>query len=48
MSIKYLRLILTKKVKEIFDKNVSLCRKKLKRIPENGKISIALRLLGTT
>ena len=39
-NIKYSGVTLTKEVKDLFDKNFkSLKKKKLKKIPENGKIS---------
>ena len=46
--IKYLGITLTKEVKDLFDKTLSFWRKKLKRIPENGRISHALGLVGST
>ena len=46
-SIKYLGVTLTKDVKDLFDK-ILKSLKKLKRIPENGRISYALGLIAST
>ena len=46
-NIKYLGMTLTKKVKDLYDKNFkSLKRKKLKKISEDRKISHAHGLAG--
>ena len=38
-NIEYLRVTLAKQVEDLYDKNFNLCRKKLKKTPENRKIS---------
>ena len=38
-NTKFLGITLTKDVKDLYDKNSSPCRKKLKKISEDGKIS---------
>ena len=46
-NIKYLRVTLTKGVKDLFDKNVKSL-KKLKKTPENGKKNLPCSLIGRT
>jgi hypothetical protein len=38
-NIKYMCVTLTRKVKDVYDKNLSLLRKKLKEVSEDGNIS---------
>jgi hypothetical protein len=45
-NIKYLGVTLTKEVKDSMTKTLSLCRKKLKKISADGKISHAHGLAG--
>ena len=47
-NIKYLGVTLTKKVKDLCDKNFKSLKKKLKKISEDGKISHAHGLAGST
>ena len=47
-NIKYLGLTLTKEVKDLYDKNFKSLKKKLKKISEDGKISHAHGLVGST
>ena len=41
-NIKYLGVTLNKEVKDLFDKYFKSLNKGMKKIPENGKISLAL------
>ena len=45
-NIKYLGLTLTKKVKDLYDKNFNSLKKEIKKILEDGKISHAHGLAG--
>jgi hypothetical protein len=47
-NIKYLGVGLTKQVKDLYDKNISHWRKKLKKISEDRKISHAHGSIGLT
>ena len=47
-SIKYLGVTLTMEVKDLFDKNFKVFKKEIKEDAENGRISHALGLLGST
>ena len=47
-NIKYLGVTLTKKVKDLYDKNFKSLKKKLKKISEDGNISHAHGLAGST
>jgi hypothetical protein len=44
-NIKYLGVTLSKQMKDLYDKNVSLRRKRSKNISEDGKISHAQGLV---
>jgi cephalosporin hydroxylase len=46
-NIKYLGVTLAKEVKDLYDRNSSLWRKKSKKISEDGKISHAHGLAGS-
>ena len=39
-NIKYLRVTLTKQVKDVYDKNFKTLKKKLKNISENGIVHV--------
>jgi predicted transcriptional regulator len=45
--IKYLRLTITKEVKELYDRHFKSLKKNLKKISEDGEISHAHGLAGT-
>ena len=47
-NIKYLDMTLTKEVKGLYDKNFKSLKKEIKKISEDGKISHAHGLAGST
>ena len=47
-GINYLGITLTKEVRDLFERTLRHCRKKLKKAPENRRISNALGRVGLT
>jgi hypothetical protein len=47
-NLKYLGVTLTKEVKDLYDKNFKSLKKEIKKISEDGKISHAHGLAGST
>jgi hypothetical protein len=45
-NIKYLGVMLSKQVKDLYEKNIKSLKKEIKKISEDGKISHAHRLAG--